>query len=141
MIKQSLTFAGSCFICVHGVFLTLWKCTSFLFMKLLVFPCSRMPRGILMLGKHMIFGGKIYFWLLKFHNKACKSMVYILHDIHCKLGYNLVVCVLVFRSLIKKKKPFASRVVFLMNFYGKLIKITLINGMFKYSVVFLLNQI
>lgn len=68
-------------------------------------------------------------------------MVYILHGIHCKLGYNLVVHVLVFRSLIKKKKPFASRVVFLINFYGKLIKITLINGMFKYSVVFLLNQI
>lgn len=67
-------------------------------------------------------------------------MVYILHGIHCKLGYNLVVCVLVFRSLIKKK-PFASPVVFLINFYGKLIKITLINGMFKYSVVFLLNQI
>lgn len=62
-------------------------------------------------------------------------MVYILHGIYCKLGYNLVVCVLVFRSLIKKK-PFASHVVFLINFCGKLIKITLINGMFKYSVVF-----
>lgn len=60
-------------------------------------------------------------------------MVYILHGIHCKLGYNLVVCVLVFRSLLKK--PF-RHIVFLINFCGKLIKITLINGMFKSSAVF-----